>query len=414
MNGFTRRASSLLLISLAAIAGCHGVKPAPPPQAINFNEPLPPGQMALRKISPGEYPDFSVPPEQLRPLSLALENSLKYLESPSSGQFYPYLDITHDRGVATCRALHEALIGSPTQDMNAVVRERFEVYKSLGAPQPDNSGYTDKVLFTGYFTPIYDASMTRTGEYQFPLHKRPADLVSDPNTGETAGRKQPNGSVIPYYTRKQIDAGALAGNELVWLKSRWDAYVITVQGSARLRLPDGTIYEVGYAGTNGYPYTSPGVKMLQAGVITHDQLTLKGLREFFNTHPDAFDTWLPINERYVFFTERKGGPFGSLNVPVTPMHTIATDKSVYPRAMPAFLIVPMPGQGSDTIPVRAFMVDQDTGGGIRASGRCDIYMGIGEGAEQLAGREYSQGELYYLAVKPELVARYLMGKHEPQ
>src|SRR6185437_14521537 len=115
---------------------------------------------------------------------------------------------------------------------------------------------TKKVLFTGYFTPTYEANPTRGGPYQWPLYKRPRDLVSDATT-DTAGQRAADGSLSPYYTRQEIESGTLAGDELVWLTSRWNAYVITVQGSARLHLPDGKIMEVGYAGSNGYAYVSP-------------------------------------------------------------------------------------------------------------------------------------------------------------
>lgn len=404
-----RRLTVLVVASLVAVAsvGCRPKKP------INFNQELPPGQMALRKISPAEYPDFSINHTDLRSLSRALDNSAKYLTAPSSKQFFPYLDISHDRAVATVAAL-KALVnqqmqqGGSGQQWDAAIRANFEVYKSIGAPNPEGPGYTDKVLFTGYFTPIYDASTTRQGPYVWPLYKRPADLVTD-EMGMTAYRKTPEGSQVPYYTRQQIESGnLLAGQEFVYLKSRWEAYVITIQGSARLRLADqgGRIYEVGYNGNNGYAYTSPGKQMLADGVITKDQLSLRGLAAYFAQHPADMDKYLSINQRFVFFTERPGGPFGSLNVPVTPFATIATDKAVYPRAMPSFLAVDVPASVGGTVPYRGFMMDQDTGGAIRASGRTDIYMGVGPKAEELAGHQLHEGELYYIAVRPELIPQY--------
>ena len=194
----------------------------------------------------------------------------------------------------------------------------------------------------------------------------------------------------------------------MWLKSRWEAYVVTVQGSARLRLAEtGQIYDIGYSGTNGYAYTSPGRQMVADGVIGEEQLSFKGLANYFAAHPEAMDKYLTINQRYVFFTERPGGPFGSLNVRVTPMGTIATDKEtrdIYPRAMPAFLSVAIPDSGGmGFVPFNGFLMDQDTGGAIRASGRCDIYMGVGAEAGAVAGHELQEGALYYVAVKQELV-----------
>ena len=225
---------------------------------------------------------------------------------------------------------------------NQQIVQNFEVYKSYGAPTPDGAEYTDRVLFTGYCTPIYDASLSRSGEFQWPIYKLPPDLDRDPMTGQVHGRRTADGQIVPYYTRGEIETGGkLAGDELVWLKSRWEAYVVTIQGSARLRLAQtGQIYEIGFAGTNGYAYTSPGRQMVADGVITEDQLSLRGLDAFFAAHPEMMDKYLPIDQRYVFFTERTGGPFGSLNVPVTPLATIATDKEskdIYPRAMPAFV-----------------------------------------------------------------------------
>jgi membrane-bound lytic murein transglycosylase A len=302
------------------------------------------------------------------------------------------------------------------ETINQQIRQNFEVYQSVGAPSPDGSGYSGQVRFTGYFTPIYNASMTRGGAFQWPIYKRPADLVSDPVTGDVKGRKQADGSVVPgYYTRAQIESGQLSGQELCWLTSRFEAYVVTVQGSGRLRLPDGSIYEVGYAGHNGYPYGSIAEKMVSDGVISADSVSLKTLTDYFNAHPGDMDKYLSSNPRTVFFTERRGGPFGSLNEPVTPLATIATDKEdpdIYPRAMAAFLVTTLPnggGSGGGSDPFRAFMLDQDTGGAIRASGRCDIYMGVGDAAADLAGRELSEGQMYYVALKPELVQQYLPG-----
>jgi membrane-bound lytic murein transglycosylase A len=268
------------------------------------------------------------------------------------------------------------------------------VYQSIGAPDPNTGNYTGDVLFTGYFTPTYDASPVRTGAFQWPLYKRPADLVTDAE-GEHANRKMPDGSLAPAYTREQIEQQhVLDGEEFVWLPDRFAAYIITVQGSARLRMPDGSVLEVGYNGNNGYPYVGIGKQMVVDGVITHDQLSLQGMKNYFARHPEAMDHYLPMNARTVFFTERKGGPFGSLNQPVTPFATVATDKTIFPRAMPVFVVAPLPTpQGMTNF--RGLMFDQDTGGAIRAAGRCDIYMGLGD----QAGRELNVGQLYYLAVK---------------
>ena len=400
-------AVSLLLCS---VVGCQ---PKKPPQVqspkVDYAAPLPEGEVALRKIDPSEYPDFSpgLMSADLDALKRSVDHSLSYFMRPSSAKAYPYLDIDHERAIASLRAFRELLDQGPfrgtSQELNAIISQRFEVYQSIGAPKPDGGGYTNEVLFTGYFTPTYDASLTRGGAYQWPLYKRPADLVTDA-TGEKAGRKSEAG-MVPYFTRQDIEGGnLLAGQELVWLTSRWNAYVVTVQGSGRLRMPDGNIMEVGYAGTNGYAYTSPGLKMISDGLIPKDQLNFNSMRQYFEAHPEALDKYLWINQRSTFFTETRGGPFGSLNVPVTAFASIATDKKVYPAGMIAFIDAPASYAGKNLD--GRFMLDQDRGGAIRSAGRADIYMGIGQNAEQLSGYQLSPGKLYYLAIRPELLPQY--------
>jgi len=401
----------LLAIFLLLAGGCQP-KPAPAPPAassLNYTQELPPGEKALRKIPPERYPAFAADPAAQPRLLQSVNNSLTYLAAPSSEKFFPYLDITHQRAVATLQALRDILAAAGTTPVqwDAVIRERFEVYQSVGAPRADGPGYSNQVLFTGYFTPTYDASLTRQGAFQWPLYKRPADLVTDYDT-DASSRRTADGSLAPYYTRQQIESpnSPLAGQELVWLASRWQAYVITVQGSARLRLRDGRIYEVGYAGTNGQPYVSPGRQMLADGVITRAQLSLDGLGRYFQQHPQSTNKYLWLNPRTTFFAERPGGPFGKLNVPVTPGATIATDKEVYPRAMPAYVLTGNGTAGAAPaagVATHGFMLDQDAGGAIRAAGRCDIYMGVGDSAEASAGEQLSTGKLFYLAIKPELM-----------
>ncbi|CAN5395016.1 MltA domain-containing protein [soil metagenome] len=395
------------LVVCLLLAGCHHEAEIAPP-TMNYNAELPPGTLALRKISPAEYPDFS--DAFLRPnlpdVIAAINHSLNYLQAPSSQHYYPYADISHDRAVATLETLRSLLLDRSfrsREQWNAVIADKFEVYKSVGAPNADGPGYSGKVLFTGYFTPIYPASATKTAEFQWPLYKRPEGMVSD-DEGKKAFIKSANGQMVPYpYSRQQLEQQHLLdGTEMVWLNNRWDAYVISVQGSARLKLLDGRTLEVGYAGNNGMDYVSPGKQLVADNLIPKDQLSLKGLRQYFQQHPDAMDKYLWLNPRFVFFTERPGGPFGSLNQPVTTFATIATDKDIYPRAMAAFVSTTIPSSlAGGTTPYKAWMLDQDAGGAICAADCCDLYMGIGPAAEGVAGQQMYPGELYYLAVKPD-------------
>ena len=416
LNHLSRYLRALLVVALGTVilTGCAHKKP-------DFNGELPDGEVALRKLSPEEYPDFSQNMTDPDALIRSCDMSIRYLQAMSSNPYYPYLDITHDRALASVNGLKAIVLDQKTNPkgpvyLNGIICKMFDVYKSKGAPKAkdEGPGYTEKVLFTGYFTPIYDASMKRDGVFQYPLYKRPTDLVMDPSTNEPRGRQTPAG-LAPYYTRQQIESqNILAGQELCFVKSRWEAYVITIQGSAKLKMADGQLIEIGWDGFNGYEYASPADAMEADGVLTREQHSARGIKEYFQQNPAMMDKYLWKNDRFVFFKQTVGGPYGSLGVPVTPKASIAVDKkhdprkNIYPRAMPAFLTVPIPtDEAGATSDFRGFMMDQDTGGAIRAAGRCDIYMGVGEAAEKVAGHQLHEGELYYIAIKDAYVSQYM-------
>jgi len=249
--------------------------------------------------------------------------------------------------------------------------------------------------------------MQRTGQFQHALYKQPADLAKA-DDGAILGRRGPGGTYTPYPSRSALMmSGELHGQELVWLSDAFEVYVAHVQGSARIRLPDGRIITVGYAASNDHEYTSVARKMISDGVISSDQLSLKSMMDYFKANPDQVDKYISHNPRFVFFQMADGDPRGSINEPVTPMRTIATDKSIYPRAAISFIATDLPSPAGGSVIRRrytGFTLDQDTGGAIRAPGRCDIYMGIGDDAGRRAGHTYQEGRLYYLFLRAVPVA----------
>lgn len=401
MNSTARVAFFTFVVALIFCTGCPP-KPQPvllPEEKKDYGAQLPPGQLALRKIDPSRYPDFGSGYVNRERLEEAIHNSLSYLSKPSSKEFFPYADVTHERAVASLHALLDVLQQArSSQELDQMIRDRFEVYQSVGC---DNRG---TVLFTGYYRPIFDARLQPDSEFKYPLYKAPQGLVKD-KSGNTLGLRTPSGGIVKCWTRGQIDSPSqpLAGHEIVWLRDRFEAYIVTVQGSGKLRLADGSFYEIGYAAHNGYEYTSIGRELIKNGEMRADELSLQGLIRFFKAHPEKMDKYLPMNQRYVFFQPREGGPWGSLNEPVTPYRSIATDKEIYPRACAAFFVTQLPTRQNGQIenrPYSGFALDQDTGGAIRAAGRCDIFMGTGDEVGELAGRTLSEGQLYYIFVKP--------------
>ncbi|MBD3882706.1 MltA domain-containing protein [Phormidium tenue FACHB-886] len=325
----------------------------------------------------------------------AIDRSLQYLESGSAAaayRQYPVSAFTVDRVYRSLERFRTLVqTARSPEELQAAVRQEFGFYQSVGK---DGEG---TVSFTGYFEPTYRASLVPTPEYRYPLYRLPPDLSQ-------WGQPQPTRAQLEGTDGLQGAKGRLRGLELVWLRDRLEAYLVQVQGSARLQLTDNSVLSVGVAGYTNYPYTSVGRELVNAGKFTLEELTLPKLMQYFRDNPADLDLYLPRNNRFVFFRETNGVPAtGSLGVAVTPERSIATDKSLMPPAALALIQTQMPtaqtsGQITQQLTSR-FVLDQDTGGAIRGAGRVDIFMGTGAQAGDRAGLINSTGQLYYLLLR---------------
>ncbi|HBB31540.1 MAG TPA: murein transglycosylase [Cyanobacteria bacterium UBA8803] len=324
----------------------------------------------------------------------SIDNSLRYLNSAKAGQDYqeyPVPGITRERVRRSLVRFRQLLVSSRSStELQAAVNREFVFYKSVGK---DNKG---TVFFTGYFEPIYAASRTPTAEYRYPLYQLPDDF---------------NQWTKPHPTRADLEGkdglgknSPLRGLELVWLRDRFETFLVHVQGSARMQLPDGKIMTVGYAGKTDYPYTSVGRELVKDGIFPLDGLTLPVLIDYFRKFPTELDKYLPRNQSFVFFQETHGQPAtGSIGVPVTAERSIATDKSLMPPGAIALIRanIPYSNQAGQLQPrmVSRYVLDQDTGSAIKGPGRVDIFMGTGPLAGDRAGIIGGAGELYYPLLK---------------
>jgi membrane-bound lytic murein transglycosylase A len=389
-----------LLLLLVPLAACKS-KPPPPPEPPDYDRPLGPGERALRKVKdPSLVPIGAAYEARDERLGEALERSERWFLKPSTVQWFPIEEVTHEQAEASVREMRRLLDRQlPPPEFVAEFLRLFDVYESVGY---DRKG---TVFFTGYHAPVFKGSRTRTDTYRSPIYLRPDDLVTDEKTGEPLGRKQADGTIGgPYPTREEIESsGMLAGTELVWLEDPLAAFIVHVNGSAKIELDDGTAMHVGYHGKNGREYVSLGQMMIDAGMIKPEERGLTAIKRVYAQQPEAVEALMLRNESFVFFREANEGewPAGSLGFPVTEMTTLATDKHIFPRG--GLVLVETHGlaRGTAKRDVLRFMADQDTGGAIRAPGRADIFMGIGEGAESLAGEQRSLGRLYYFFLKPE-------------
>jgi len=388
------RNKTLVLMGLLAVAGvgcAKKVNPVPVAEIKkDYDRELPPGQWGLRKLDPAEYPAFGDAYYSAKGPSLrnGVERSLNYMRKPSSRKYYPSGPLTHEQVTTGLTQFLNILDSSHSpQELDAAIRRDFDVYTSVGC---DDAG---TVLFTGYYSPVFNGSLTRTDQYKHPIYKLPPDLQKDADGNPVGGK---------WKSRRDIEmGGALAGNELAYVSDPFEAYVMTVQGSGFIKLEDGRLYEVGYAGHNGYDYTSVGKMLVADGRIERSQLSLDGMIRHFKQHPEDLDRYVNKNDRYIFFQETNGGPYGCLAEVVSPQVSIATDKDIFPRACLCFVDTQIPrGAGGGKRPFKSFVLDQDRGAAIRAPGRCDIFMGVGDAAGQIAGGTYNEGRLYYLVAKP--------------
>ncbi|MFH1614695.1 MAG: MltA domain-containing protein [Planctomycetota bacterium] len=389
----------LLIFGVFVLVGCQKperLKYVPITVEPDYARPLPPGELALRKINdPRRMPDFTTACMDLSGLDAAVGYSLAYLSKPSSRRYFPYGNITHEQAVKSLQAFKELIrSGLSPAVMDGAIKQKFDVYESVGC-----DGY-GTVLFTGYYTPILNASEKKTEQFKYPLYKTPGDLVKD-NQGEVLGRRTASGGLEPYPPRAEIeDSAMLKGSELVWLGDEFEAYVAHVQGSAKLKMADGQMRTVGYAASNGREYKSVGQELVKDGLLSSKGLSLQAMIDFFKNNPYMVNKYICRNPRFIFFEYGGDDVRGSLNVPVTAMRTIATDKSVYPRACIGFITPQQKSRSAaSALDFTGFVLDQDTGGAIRAPGRCDIYMGTGYHAGSLAGRTYEEGRIYYLFLK---------------
>ncbi len=379
---------------LCGLAACTTPRSAEP----DYGKPLPHGADALLPLGPDDTPpDFAADWRKRDQILEALDRSIDWVAKPSARTHFPAAGISYERTVASLERFREVLGSSASSAEFARAMEReFEVYKSAGW-----DGRGGGVLFTAYCTPILDGRLAPDAEYRYPLYALPDDLVKGEG-GRILGQRMPDGSLRPYPERRTIEATHMLADkqlELVWLADPLDAYIAHVNGSAVIRLADRSVMRLGYAGKNGREYVSLRNRLLEGDEIREEDANLSGIRRWGSSRdPTVVQRYLNHNPSYVFFTPIEGSPRGSLNVEVTAGRTLATDKSLFPRAAIVFVDAEV-GTGARGRPFQQFMFDQDTGGAIRTAGRADIYLGAGLSAERRAGSTRSPGQLYYLFLK---------------
>ncbi|OBQ41296.1 MAG: murein transglycosylase [Anabaena sp. MDT14b] len=323
----------------------------------------------------------------------SIDYSLQYLQTPRAIKAYQKSEITRERVYNSLQRFRQLLISTKSpQALQAAIEKEFVFYQSVGR---DNKG---TVLFTAYYEPLYLASRQPTKEFRYPAYRSPADL-------ESWAKPHPSRSELEGVDGLQGSKGKLKGLELFWFKDRLEPYMIQIQGSAKLKLTDGTQTTIGYASNTAYNYRSLGRSLVDDGKFPLEGLNMPIILDYFRKHPQDLNIYIPRDKSFVFFQETYGKPAqGSISVPLTPERSIATDKSLMPPGALALIRAPFPyinkSNKIENRLVSRYVLDQDTGGAIKGAGRVDYFLGTGEAAGERAGVTVSNGQLFYLLLKP--------------
>ncbi len=277
-----------------------------------------------------------------------------------------------------------------------------------------------RAFFTAYYRPAVQASLTRSTYFREPLFARPEDLVTLEPGQETASlrglssaRRQRDGTLVPYPTRAEIDAGALGerARPLAYVADAIEAFMIHIQGSARLVLDDGQALDLTYAGRNGQPYSSIGKILIERGDIKLEDMTLGRLKAWVRANGQESGepgrTLLQTNKSFIFFSSASAdaaasGPIGAAGLPLTPLRSIAIDRSVWPYGLPFWIEVDAPWSSEQATPFNRLVVGQDTGTAIVGAARADLFFGDGARAGHVAGSVRHHGRMFVLLPKVDL------------
>jgi membrane-bound lytic murein transglycosylase A len=398
----------LLLAALMAflLTGCAG--PPKPPPGQPAVEAVPP----LVRIDPSDYPNFDDDLD-VESLEQAIAQSIGYLQAiPPSREF----EFGRDRYTAahvmlSLRRFQGFIRVRPSaSDLQKYIRTFYRIYQSVGRnPQRE-------VLFTGYYEPLLNGRRSISPEYQYPIYARPEDLLvidlqafSEKYAGEKLIGRAQEGRVVPYHDRREIEeGGALYGKAraLAWVSDPIDIFFLHVQGSGKIVLEDGQVFNLGYDTSNGRPYRSVGQLLIEEGKISREEMSMQRIRAYLNENPVEIQRVLSHNPSYIFFKVTPDGPLGSINVRLTPGRSIALDRAAFPPAALSFVETQKPlidGQGriASWKECRRFTLNQDTGGAIKGPGRADLFWGSGPTAEIAAGHLKHPGKLYFLVLRPD-------------
>ncbi len=281
---------------------------------------------------------------------------------------------------------------------NVAARKFFETWFE---PYQVGDRFNPDGLFTAYYLPLLQVSSKPDARYNVPIYARPTDLTKLFKHGRSMVVQIKNNRYLPYPDRAAIKEGAIhkTAPVLFWGNNEIDVFFAQIQGSAIVQLPNQKQFVIGYAGTNGHPYTSIGKVLVEKGALTMQTVSMQTIRAWLDAHPDQLHEILNTNASYVFFKILKDDqPVGTQQVPLTPKRSLAIDTRYIPLGAPIWLNTNLPhyDNAEQWTPFNQLLIAQDTGGAIKGIVRGDIYLGGGEQATFIAGHMNNLGQYWLL------------------
>ena len=303
--------------------------------------------------------------------------------------------------IATARA---ALCGAATADARRFFETWFRPFRVV----PENG----RGFLTGYYEPCVAASRVETEAFRWPILARPPDLVTfglDPAPADfpkdlTCARRLSDGLLVPYDDRAQIEAERR--DPIVWVRDAVEAFLIQVQGSAQVEFPDRSRARLAYDGRNGLPYTSIGKILIEAGEIAESDMSLANLKAWLRRDSARGLDVMRRNRSFIFFQlvddfDLDLGPVAGAGVPLTPLRSIAIDRTMWAYGLPFWIDAELPWVDETPRPFRRLMIAQDTGSAIVGAARADLFFGSGDKAGARAGAIRHQAEFVVLLPRGE-------------
>eukprot|EP01037_Dinobryon_pediforme_P026350 gene26350-28849_t len=294
----------------------------------------------------------------------------------------------------------------PPTDAKTFFSKAFAPYR-IWPSDPSPGG-----VVTGYYEPRIQGALRPTPEFTEPLLGRPRDLESFAQ-GEfplgselAAGRRRADGSLEAFPDRRAIEDGDVPPSQpLLWLRDGIEAFMIHVQGSARVVLDDGSEVRLTYAGRNGRPYTAIGRLLVERGEVPLSEMSLARLKEWVRAagqkpgQPGR--SLMQENQSFIFFdmapvTDPREGPTGGEGLPLTPLQSIAVDRTIWPYGLPFWIEGTLPWRSEQPERFGRLMIAQDTGSAILGPARADLYFGTGSAAGNRAGGIRHQADFFVL------------------